>query len=288
MVDFGKVMGLLVTPFTEDEAVDYGKAAELAKEAVKSQGADSLTVGATAGEFASLTFEERIELFKRVKAVVDKPVIAGTGAITTREAIALTKAAEEEAEVDAVVVMTPYFCNPTQKEVYNHIKSVAQATKLPLLLYNYGLTGVVLEIDTIVELSKIDNVVGMKQAANPLDIPGIVMRATKGFKVYSDPITLFLEATGVLGLAFVPLLNRLKQLIECYETGSRKEAFKLCHDLIEYGNIFYRNNPAPPFKCIMNLAGYNVGKPRLPLAEATEQQREKIRKVLLNLKFIKD
>ena len=286
MTDLGKIMGLLITPFTDEEMVDHHKAAELAKEAAKSPGADSLTVAATAGEFASLTFEERIKLFKTVKAAVDKPVIAGTGAITTRETIALTKAAEEETKVDAVVIMTPYFCNPTQKEAYEHIKSVAQATKLPVLLYNYGLTGVILNIDTIVELSKITNIVGMKQAANPMDIPIIVRRAAHDFRVYSDPINLFLGAPGMLGLAFPPLLNRMREVIEQYEAGKEKEAFKLCYDLVKYGNIFYRNNPAPPFKCIMNLAGYQVGKPRLPLTEATEQERERIKKVLLDLKFI--
>jgi len=288
MTDLGKIMGLLVTPFMDEETVDYNKIAELAREAAKPQGADSLTVAATAGEFAVLTFEERIKLFKIVKTAVNKPVIAGTGAISTKETIALTKAAEEEAKVDAVVVMTPYFCNPTQKEAYEHIKSVAQATKLPVLLYNYGLTGIVLEIDTIVELAKIDNIVGMKQAANPMDIPEIITRAARDFKVYSDPINLFLGASGALGLAFPPLLRKIREVVERYAAEDGKEAFKLCYDLLRYAKVFYRNNPAPTFKCIMNLAGYEVGKPRRPLTEATEQEKERIRKILLELEFIKE
>jgi len=187
-----------------------------------------------------------------------------------------------------VVVMTPYFCNPTQKEAYEHIKSVAQATKLPVLLYNYGLTGIVLEIDTIVELAKIDNIVGMKQAANPMDIPEIIARAARDFKVYSDPINLFLGASGALGLAFPPLLRKIREVVERYAAEDGKEAFKLCYDLLRYAKVFYRNNPAPTFKCIMNLAGYEVGKPRRPLTEATEQEKERIRKILLELEFIKE
>jgi 4-hydroxy-tetrahydrodipicolinate synthase len=288
-ISLGKILIPLPTPFAEDYSVDYRKAAQLAKKVSEFEFTDSIVILATSGEFTSLTFDEKIELFKTVRKSVKKPIIAGTGATTTTEALNLTKAAED-AGVDAATIVPPYYCKPTQEGIYKHFKTIAEAVKIPIMIYNVGFTGVNIEPDTIAKLSKIENIIALKEMGNAFQVGEVVEKASKGFSVYagSSLWVPFIIAQGGVGAVCECLIGEdTKRMIEHYLSGRIREGLEIYFKIIHYFKLYgTRANGVPLLKYAMNLAGFEVGKPRPPLTEATEQEKEIVKKTLTELKII--
>ncbi|MGQ9629531.1 MAG: dihydrodipicolinate synthase family protein [bacterium] len=159
---FGRVLIPIVTPFGDDGEVSISNLRGLCDHIRKNGLSDSIIVGGTTGEFASLTTEERLKIFEVVReAVTDQPVIAGTGAASTREAVRLTKAAEEIG-MDMAMVVCPYYLRPTPQGILEHFREVAKSTRLPIMLYNIPLfTGVNLDPEVVRELVRIENIVAI-------------------------------------------------------------------------------------------------------------------------------
>lgn len=200
MIQFGNVVTAMVTPFDRKGNLDLPKTTELVNYLLD-HGTDALVVAGTTGESPTLTTEEKLALFRHVVAVVNGrvPVIAGTGTNNTRASIELTKRAEE-AGVDAVMLVSPYYNKPNQEGLYQHFKAIAESTSLPVMLYNVpGRTAVSLAPETVIRLAEIPNIVAVKEASGNLDaMAEIIERTPDDFLLYSgdDSLTLPVLAIG--------------------------------------------------------------------------------------------
>ena len=156
---YGKILTPMVTPFKEDQSVDYEAAVSIAKKLVEDNMADTIVIGGTTGEFFTMNFEERIKLFQVVKKAVGNkiPLIPGVGATSTKETIELAKKAEELG-FDAVMVVSPYYTKPTQSQLYIHFKKVAESVNINIMVYNIPIfTGVNVNPETLAKLAEIEN-----------------------------------------------------------------------------------------------------------------------------------
>jgi 4-hydroxy-tetrahydrodipicolinate synthase len=274
----------MVTPFNDRDEVDYPQARRLAQ-ALLDSGSDGVVVSGTTGEAPTLSHEEKLRLFAEVKQAVDGRgvVIAGTGTYCTAESIELSKEAEK-AGVDGLLLTVPYYNRPTQEGLFRHFEAIARSTKLPCILYNIpGRTGTNMTVETTLRLSRVPNIVGVKEASGNLDqIARIVDGAPEGFRVWSgnDGDTLLVLAVG--GYGVICVLSHLtglqmKQLIESYLACRTEEAAKIHRRLLILNNALMTlaSNPIP-IKYALNQIGFRVGPPRLPLVEPDEATGEKI------------
>ncbi|MCL6586889.1 MAG: 4-hydroxy-tetrahydrodipicolinate synthase, partial [Anoxybacillus sp.] len=249
---------------------------------------DSLVVAGTTGESPTLTTEEKVALFRHVVSVVNGrvPVIAGTGSNNTRASIDLTKKAEE-AGVDAVMIVAPYYNKPNQEGIYQHFKAIAESTPLPVMVYNIpGRSVVNISVETIVRLAEIPNIVALKDAGGNLDaMTEVIARTNDDFLLYSgdDGLTLPVLAIGGAGIVSVAshvIGNEMKEMIEAFEAGDHQTAAKLHQQLLPImKGLFAAPSPAP-VKTALQLKGLDVGPVRLPLVPLTEQERNQLLKLL--------
>jgi len=289
VAEIGRLLTAMVTPFDAAGKVNYEKAKKLAVALLKS-GSDGLVVAGTTGESPTLTHEEKLRLFSEIRSVVDKPaaVIAGTGNNDTAESIRFTMEVEKTG-VDAVLLVVPYYNRPTQDGLYLHFKSIADATRLPCILYNVpGRTVTSLSSETVVKLSQIPNIIGIKEAsANLEQIARIIDGARKGFLVWSgnDADTLPIMAIGGYGVIAVAshlVGNQIKDMINLVLAGKVTEAAVIHRRLLPLVNaLFVIPNPMP-IKYALGVVGFDVGKPRLPLTEPDEKSAGVIRSALRN------
>src|SRR5690625_1475767 len=206
-MDFGQLITAMVTPFKQDGDIDFPATKNLVEHLI-ANGTDGLVVAGTTGESPTLSMEEKLDLFsfvvKEVKGRI--PVIAGTGSNDTKSSIELTKKAESLG-VDGIMLVAPYYNRPSQRGLYEHFKVIAEATKLPVMIYNIpGRTYCNIDVDTIVALSKINNIVCVKEASGDLDaMAEIIERTDDDFVLYSgdDSLTLPVLAIGGKGTVSV-------------------------------------------------------------------------------------
>lgn len=284
---FGRLLTAMVTPFDKDLEVDYKKAQELAQYLI-ANGNDGIVVAGTTGESPALSNSEKLNLFKAVKEVVGKKgqVIAGTGSNSTKDSIELTQAAAESG-VDGVMLVVPYYNKPPQDALYQHFSAIAQTTKLPILLYNVpGRTSTNMLPDTISKLSKVPNIIAIKEAAGDMDqVSAIKALVSEDFFIYSgdDSLTLPMLALGGYGVVSVAghiVGKEIKEMINNYLVGNIKEAQKLHQSLFPlFKTMFITTNPIP-VKTAVNLIGIEVGEMRLPMISATKEQKDEILKIL--------
>jgi 4-hydroxy-tetrahydrodipicolinate synthase len=288
MKTIGRLITAMVTPFNEQGEVNYDQAKKLAL-ALLNSGSEGVLVVGTTGESPTLTHEEELRLFSEVKSAVGKgTVIAGTGSNSTAEALAATKGAEKIG-VDACLLVVPYYNKPTQDGLYQHFKAIAQSTSLPCILYNVpSRTVTSLSADTVIKLSQIDNIIGIKEASGNLDaVAKIISQTRKDFLVWSGndgdtlPI-LALGGYGVISVASHLVGNQIREMIYSFINGKTSEAADIHRHLVPLVNaLFIVSNPIP-VKYALNHIGFNVGKPRLPLTEPDEKSAAVIRDTLKN------
>ncbi|MFZ5633918.1 MAG: 4-hydroxy-tetrahydrodipicolinate synthase [Bacillota bacterium] len=291
--DFGRVITAMITPFSKDMAVDYNVVRKLARHLAQS-GSDGLVVCGTTGESPTLTKEEKIELFRVVVEEVggQAVVIAGTGGNSTASSIELTQAAEKVG-VDGVMLVCPYYNKPSQEGLYQHFKAIATSTHLPVMIYNIpGRTGVNLLPATVARLAQIPNIIAIKEAAGSIDQVSDLRRSLPdSFAIYSgdDSFTLPMLALGARGVVSVVshvVGPQIKQMINAFTTGNTTLAAQIHLQLMPvFKGLFITTNPVP-VKAAMNLLGWQVGAPRLPLVEATAAEKEIIKGALAELKLI--
>ncbi|HXL04163.1 MAG: 4-hydroxy-tetrahydrodipicolinate synthase [Firmicutes bacterium] len=287
MADFGRVMTAMVTPFTPNLKVDYDRAGELAELLVKT-GSDSIVVSGTTGESPTLSFEEKLDLIRVVVDAVghDAKVIAGTGSNSTESSIELTRAAEEIG-VHGIMLVVPYYNKPPQEGLITHFKTIADTTELPIILYNIpGRTGINMTPDTIETLSRVSNIVGVKEASGNLEqVTDIRRRTPRSFKIYSgdDALTLPVMAVGgegIISVASHVAGKEIKQMIKAFEEGNVTMAAELnCKLFPLFKALFITTNPIP-VKLALKLTGFDVGGVRPPLIEAGEKEAVIVEKAL--------
>lgn len=287
MVDLGRLLTAMVTPFDKNLEVNIPLARKLARYLVEN-GSDGIVVAGTTGESPTLSRDEKLELFRAVTEEVggQATVVAGTGSYSTRDTVALTQAAEKVG-VDAVMLVCPYYNKPSQEGLYHHFKTVAESTNLPIILYNIpGRTGVNLLPTTVARLAKTGNIVAIKEAAGSTDqVTELRRLLPEDFAIYSgdDSLTLPFLALGARGVVSVVshlVGKRLRDMLDAFTAGNVTLAAKIHRELFPLmKGLFITTNPVP-VKAALNLLGWNVGAPRPPLVEATEQEKEKVQKLL--------
>ncbi|QDL11997.1 4-hydroxy-tetrahydrodipicolinate synthase [Brasilonema octagenarum UFV-E1] len=294
MVDFGRVLTAMITPFKEDGSVNYDVAAALAAH-LADHGTDTMVVCGTTGESPTLSWEEEYQLFSVVlQAVAGKAfVIAGCGSNSTKEAIAATQKAVKIG-VHGVLQVVPYYNKPPQAGLYQHFAAIAQATPdLPLLLYNVpGRTGQNLQPETVARLAEIDNIIGIKESTGNIDQASEIRRLTpKEFQIYSgdDYMTLSLLAIGAKGVVSVAshlVGNELQKMIQAFDSGKIQVAREIHLQLFPLFKALFATTSPIPVKKALNLLGWEVGSTRLPLCEPDSEISQKLKLVLKELDLI--
>ncbi len=286
-MSLGRVLTAMVTPFTAGGDLNYDEAARLADYLV-THGSDGLVVCGTTGESPTLTWQEEFELFRVVRDAVAgrAKVIAGTGSNSTREAIEATKKAAQLG-LDGSLQVVPYYNKPTQAGLYEHFRAIAQASDLPILLYNIpGRTGASLQPETVAKLAELETIVAIKEASGMMDVASEIRRLTPSrFGIYSgdDSLTLpilSLGGSGVVSVASHLVGLQLQELIQSYSRGQQDQA--LAHHLRLFPLfkvLFVETNPVP-VKAALEMQGWQVGQVRLPLTPLQPTSLQALRQVL--------
>lgn len=278
----------LITPFTNDDRVDFEKLAKLLDYHLENS-TDAIIINGTTGESATLTDEEKVEIIKFTVDRVNKkvPVIAGTGSNNTRHAIEMSKKADELG-VDGLLVVTPYYNKGNENGIYEHYRLIAEAVSCPIILYTVpSRTGVNLSINLLKRLSQIDNIVAIKEASGNISYAGEIAREVPELDIYSgnDDMTIPLMSLGAIGVISVSA-NIIPKIVHnmCMEflewDIERARTLQLGYNSL-VDSLFIEVNPVP-IKEAMNYLGYEVGKCRLPLGEMMEENREKLYQTIQN------
>ncbi|MGQ9836534.1 MAG: 4-hydroxy-tetrahydrodipicolinate synthase [Cyanobacteriota bacterium] len=292
-MSLGRVLTAMITPFTDEGELNYDEAARLADYLV-THGSDGLVVCGTTGESPTLTWQEEFELFRVVRDAVAgrAKVIAGTGSNSTREAIEATKKAAQLG-LDGSLQVVPYYNKPTQAGLYQHFKAIAEASDLPIVLYNIpSRTGASLQPETVANLAELETIVAIKEASGIMDVVSEIRRLTPSrFGIYSgdDSLTLpilSLGGSGVVSVASHLVGWQLQELIQSYSRGQYDQA--LAHHLRLFPlfkALFIETNPVP-VKAALAMQGWQVGRVRLPLAPLQTSSVQALRKVLEEMELL--
>jgi 4-hydroxy-tetrahydrodipicolinate synthase len=270
----GGILTAMVTPFDAEGGLDEGAAARLIHHLLE-HGSDGLVLAGSTGEGATLTDEEKVRLWEiGVAESGDAPIIAGTGTYDTRHSVELTERAHEVG-VDAMLVVTPYYVRPNRRGILAHYEAVAAATDRPIVAYNIpSRTATDMPNDLLAELAQIENVAAVKQARyeDMAPIEGMDLLAGN-----DDVLAQVMDLGGTGGIHVSSHLvgTEMRRVID--EPDHRHEIEEGLRDL--YKAMFVTTNPIP-LKAALNMLGHDVGAPRLPLVEASEEERAVIREAL--------
>ena len=283
----GEVLTAIVTPFKRDGSVDLDSFRSLARHLVDN-GSDGLVVTGTTGESPTLSDDERFELYAAaLEEVGDRAtVVAGTGTYSTEHSIHLTQKADELG-VDAFLIVTPYYNKPPQRGIVEHFKAVAAQTGKPVVVYNIpGRVVINIDPETMAELAQIENIGAVKQANDDLEQARRIVEL--GLDLYAgddDLILPFLELGGVGGVCVHTHVvgPQVKELIRLWKAGEHAAARTLDQELLPSIELLRVVGNPIAIKAALNLLGHEVGGHRLPLVEATEAERERVRDCLARL-----
>lgn len=290
---FGTVITAMVTPFHPDGSLDAEGAGALARWLVD-HGNDALVVAGTTGESPVLTDPERVELFRAVRAGVDVPLIAGSTTNDTAHSVEMTEAAAEVG-MDAILAVVPYYNKPTQAGLDGHFRAIAEASPLPVMLYdNPGRTGRKLEITTTLRLAReVPTIVALKDAGGDIvQTAELLAAAPDGFNVYSgdEPLSLAFAAYGAVGVVGVSSHwtgVQQQEMFAAFAKGDVATAHETNARLL--ASYRYMNSDACVFtqavKVAMGVLGVPAGECRLPLGPAPEGTDRDARRVLTDLGY---
>jgi len=287
---YGQILLPLVTPYNEDETVNYEKFAELIEYLIEKDMCDSFIVTGTTGEACLLKFEERVKLFETaLKAAAGrKPVIAGTGCASTFETIELTNKAYELG-IETCLVVGPFYNKPTQEGIYLHYKTLAENTKANIMLYNIPIfVGVNIDPETVGRLAAFPNIVGVKDESgiNPTQVTDFFLATEKvdpDFAIYNgDDImllpTIVQGAMGIVSGGAMIFGHDIREIFRSFAAGDNEKAkalfvpmYRFCKSTGQNGRILPNSILRPAVEAV---TGIKIGPARLPLAPATEAEME--------------
>ena len=280
-------MVAMVTPMHDDGSVDWTALEGLVNHHV-AEGTDAIISVGTTGESATLNQDEHGEVIARtVKAAAGRiPVIGGTGANSTAEAISLTRHAAEVG-VDACLLVVPYYNKPPQEGLYQHFKAIADAVSIPQILYNVpGRTGVDMQNDTTLRLAEIDNIVAIKDATNDLDRGrDLISRAPQNFLIYSGEDGTACElmiagGKGTISVTANAAPNLMHRMCQAAIAGDADSARALNNQLADlHKAMFVESNPIPA-KWAVAQQGLMGGGIRLPLLPLSSQCHDEVRSAM--------
>lgn len=298
--ELGHIIVPMVTPFDEVSGdVNLKEAANLANYLVENNYCDSIAVTGTTGEFNTMSVEERIAMYKVVyDAVSDRvPLVAGVGAASARDAVKLSQEAEKIGYKVAMVV-APYYCKPSSEGIYKFFATVAKSVSIDIMLYNIPLfTGVNLDPELVSRLvNDFGNIKGIKDEAgiNPTQMTQYALATSEDFTIYNGDDLMVLcglvqGAAGVISGGSHLIGNKMREMVNFFLNGENESALKIHNELDPFFRALAPNgriNPNPLIKAALGIAGHPVGAPRLPLNEATPEEKENIKKHLIRLGVI--
>lgn len=300
--DFGRIILPVITPFKENEEVDYDVFVELLNYLFDNNCFDTIVVTGTTGEFNALTFEERVNLFKKAVEILGgrKPVIAGTGCGSTRETILLTKAAKELG-INTCMVVAPFYCKPTQSAIKEHYLAIAEECDVNILIYNIPLfTGVNIEPETVRELAKNKKFIGIKDEAgvNPVQLTDYYFAVDD-----INPDFLLLNGDDIMLMPTIAqgvkaiisggahlVAKEIRTIYELCESGDIESAVKIYKKifiLLRTNSINGRVHPNSMLRSAIEIVtGIKVGKPRKPLNGITKEEKAVLLDVLREINLI--
>lgn len=293
---FGRLLTAMVTPFNAGGSVNYEKAADLAEWLINN-GSDGLVVAGSTGEAATMSAEEKLELFRVVVNRINKrvPVIAGTGSNNTADSVKMTKMAEAMG-VDGALIVGPYYNKPTQEGFYQHFAAVAQSTGLPIIVYNVpGRTASNISPVIVARLAAdFENIVAIKEAAgNVAQVAELYSVLPEEFTIYSGDDGLILPFMSVGATGLISVLSNigggiLQDVMQAYEDGRVREAAKLNARMVPLANaMFIETNPIPVKAAVTLVTGIDAGQPRLPLTPMEPANKAKMVAVLQEYGLVK-
>jgi 4-hydroxy-tetrahydrodipicolinate synthase len=291
MARFGRVLTAMVTPFDADGSLDLDAVAALARY-LEAHGNDGLVVAGTTGEASVLSDDEKLSLWAATVEAVSIPVIAGTGSNDTAHSVHLTAKASQLG-VAGILAVGPYYNRPSQAGIEAHLRAIAAATELPVVIYDIPVrTGRKIATSTLVRLAhEVPNVVGLKDAAgSPAETANVMAQVPAPFELLSgdDAMTLPLlavGATGVIGVATHWTGTDHQLLLDCWSAGDTAGARRVNERLLA-SFAYETGDDAPnplPTKVMMNLFGLRVGEARLPMGPPPSWVADRAREVLADL-----
>lgn len=294
---FGPLVTAMVTPFSADGSLDIPRAQQLAERLLEN-GSSGLVVCGTTGESPTLSHDEKLQMFRAVKesaasrdgASTRAPIIANVGSYNTAASVELAKEAAQIG-IDALLAVVPYYNKPSQEGLFQHFKAIAEATPLPLVLYNLpGRTSRNMEAATVARLSQISNIVGNKEASGDLHLAAqVALSAGEDFQLYSgnDADTLpmlTLGARGVVSVISHLAGNEMRAMMDAFWNGDFKTARDLHLKLLPVCDALFpatSSNPAP-LKAALQMQGFDCGGLRLPLVEISDAERATLQNAMQN------
>ena len=280
----------IVTPFNENDNINFDEFKKILDFQIDNK-IDAIVVCGTTGEAATLSKEEKEELIKYCVKVVNKrvPVIVGVGSNNTKVVIE-NEVYAEKVGVEGLLAVIPYYNKTTQNGLIEHYKAIAENTNLPIVLYNVpGRTGVDIQPDTYLELSKIKNIVATKEASGDISkVLRIRSLCKDNLNIYSGNDDQIVPILSLGGIGVISVLSNImpkytSEMVQKYLNGNVEEASTMQIEvatLIE--NLFKEVNPIP-VKAALNILGFNCGKPRLPLVECSEELKDKLKQYFMEV-----
>lgn len=270
----------IVTPFDENKKINFDSLKKLTNYLIN-QGTNGFVIGGTTGETPELSHDEKIELYTKFGEIVNGrvPVIAGTGSNNTAETVAFTNEVAKIKGIDYALIVVPPYNKPDQRSMVAHFTAVAENVNLPILIYNIpGRTGVKMNQETIVQLSHIENIKGIKQCASLEELEYIIDHKDSDFQVFTgeDNQALTARLLGANGVVSVASHIYSKQMREMYDNlyaGNYPEAARLQRWLTpKMAALFMYPSPSP-VKAVLNAQGFNTGDCRLPLVSLNNEEK---------------
>ncbi|WP_174614337.1 2,4-dihydroxyhept-2-ene-1,7-dioic acid aldolase [Virgibacillus ihumii] len=278
----------VITPFHEDERIDFDKFKELINWHIES-GSHGISVTGTSGEPSSMSVEERITVMETAcKTVSDRvPFIPGTGSTNHQETLSMTKAAQEMG-ADGALVIVPYYNKPNQHALYKHFKAVADSVDIPIILYNIpGRTAVNLKADTIAALAKdCSNIIGVKEANKDFEhVNKVLLKAGRDFNLYSGIEVLCYPMLAIGGAGHISATanvapTEVADLYNKWEAGDVKGAQELHYHLMPLNDVLFRDTNPAPAKTALGMMGKIKPVLRKPLDVPSEEVQEEVRSTL--------
>lgn len=278
----------IATPFDE-RGINFEEYKKLVEFQIV-QGADAIIVCGTTGESSTMSNTEKEDLIKFTVDIVDKriPVIAGTGGNNTASVIELSKYAETVG-ADGLLVVTPYYNKTTQQGLVSHYTAIANSVSLPIILYNVpSRTGLNITPETYLELSKIENIVAVKEASgNISQVAKIAELCGDNLNIYSGNDDQVLPILSLGGLGVISVLSNIypkyvHNMVINYLSGKHEEALKAQLNSLSLINALFSEVNPIPIKEALNILGFNFGKPRLPLVEMSKTGKENLQHIIEN------
>jgi 4-hydroxy-tetrahydrodipicolinate synthase len=279
---FGEMVTAMITPMTPDGAVDFDGAARLADYLVSEMRNDGLVVNGTTGEAPTTTDAEKEQLIRVVvDAVGDRArVVAGVGTYETDHTIHLARASQR-AGAHGLLVVTPYYSKPPQAALFAHFSAVADATDLPVLIYDIpGRTGMAVATETLVRLAAHPRIIGVKDAKDdPVATAHVLAQTGLVYYCGTDAVNLPWLSLGAVGFVSVVghvVGDRLREMIDAFGSGDTTRARRIHFELIPVYTGMFRNQGAVMAKAALDLLGMPGGAVRMPLLAATQAERAQL------------